>query len=152
MATTIVLKHYGKVVQGVKRYYRPELLADNLAELEGKEFEEVLKEKTKHVSTDAHAFYRAGIIGTAMKDEMFGGWTKDEVHDHFAGLFLSYADKEKAINGEGKTVMIDVLKIKSTSSLNSKQMFEFCEKVIRWLAFHKIIVKDPEQYQLTKYR
>ncbi len=76
MATTIVLKHYGKVVQGVKRYYRPELLADNLKELEGKEFEEVLKEKTKNVSTDAHAFYRGGIIKTAMADEMFGGMDK----------------------------------------------------------------------------
>ncbi len=81
-----------------------------------------------------------------------GGWTKDEIHEEFAGRFLSYADKERFIDANGKAGTRDVIKVKSTSGLNSREMFEFCEKVIRWLASHKIIVKDPEQYELSKHR
>jgi len=149
MATTIVLKHYGKVVKGVMEFYRPQLLKSNLTELEGKEFELVLKEKYKGVSTDAHAFYRGGILGTALASETFGGWTKDEVHEHFVEMFLSYADTKKIITRNG-TVNVPIQKIKSTSALSSKAMKEYCDQVIRWLAQHDIIVLDPDQYELSK--
>ena len=150
MATTVVLKHYGKVVNQELKYYQPKLLLSNLAELEGKEFEVVLKEKVKSVSTDAHAFYRGGIIKQCLSYEMFGGWTKDEIHEFFADMFLGYMDTKKIITRTG-TVNIPIQKIRSTGALNSKEMYEYCQQVIRWLAQHDIVILDPEQYELTKF-
>ena len=151
MATTIVVKHYGKVVKREMKFYRPELLLSNLTELEGKEFEVTIKEKTKKVSTDAHAFYRGGIIKECMRYEMFGGWTKDEIHEFFADMFLGYFEMVKHFGADDETTLKEVRKIRSTSALNSKEMSEYCEYVIRWLAQHSIVIKDPEQYEQSKF-
>jgi len=150
MATTIILKHHGKVVKGKKVYYRQDLIDYCLKELEGKEFEEVLKEKTKHVSTNAFGFYFKGIIGTALQAEMFGGWEKEELHEYFAKQFLSYTDHEKYIGQNGETVIKEVTKVRSLSALNSKEMSEYCNKVIAWLAYHKIVILNPENYDIRK--
>ena len=82
----VVLKHYGKIIGGKRRYYNPDLHNESLKSLEGKEFEEVIKEKHKRVSQDAHGYYRGGVIGTAMEFEMFNGWTKDDIHDFFGAF------------------------------------------------------------------
>lgn len=147
MATTLVLKHYGIIKNGERLYYNKQLHAANIKSLEGQEFEEVIKLKTKKVSSDFHAFYRGGIIKECLQYEMFGGWTKEEVHDFFAKKYLSYEVDEKIIDEQGNTKLHRVSKIRSTSDLNSKEMSEYCEKVIRWLAYHSIIIKDPEQYK-----
>ena len=142
---------YGVIRNGIKKYYNPNLYNTVMAELEGKEFEEVTTEKHKRVSSDHHGFYRAGIVGECAKSEMFGGWTRDEIHDSFADMFLSYKVAEKRIR-DGKTIYVEVTKKESTSGISSKEMAEFCEKCIQWCAENNIIIHDPEEYKLGKYK
>lgn len=142
---------YGIIRNGVKKYYNPNLYNTVMAELEGKEFEEVTIEKHKAVSSDHHGFYRAGIVGECAKAEMFGGWTREEIHKMFADMFLSYVITEKRIK-DGKTIYVEKVEKESTSGINSKEMAEFCEKCIQWCAENGIIIHDPEDYKLGKYQ
>ncbi len=87
---SVTLKHYGKIVNGKEIYYNPDLHQETLNSLEGKEFEEILKEKHKKVSEDAFGYYYGGVIGEAMEYEMFGGWSKDDIDDFFSSMFLTY--------------------------------------------------------------
>ena len=148
----VILKHYGKIEKGKVIYYNPMLFISTQKQLEGKEFELILKEKAKRVSHDAHAYYRAGIIGECMENEMFGGWDREEIHEHFVGLFLSEVVVEKAFDKKGNTIHKESIKKRSTSSLSSKEMKEFTENCIRWCAEHDIIIKTSEQYQLNKFK
>lgn len=148
----VILKHYGKREKGKVIYYNPLLFLETLDELEGKEFECVYKEKHKRVSTDAHGYYRAGIIGECLKSELFGGWDKEDIHKHFAGLFLTYVTHEKCLDKKGNTIYKEVILKQSTADLSSKEMFEYCEKCIQWCAEHEIIIHTPEQYQLNRFK
>lgn len=152
MAKKTVIKHFGKVVNGKRIYYNDALHNEYVASLEGEEFEEVIKIKSKRVSQDAHGYYRGGILGECMEYEMFRGWTRSEIHDlHFAPMFLAYTTTVKYISG-GETMHREERRIQSTSSLNSKEMFEFCELCIQWLAEHGIVVHTPQDYLLNKYK
>lgn len=150
MANTTI-RHFGKVIRG-KRVYDNQLLhQQTIHSLEGNEFEEVIKLKNKKVSNDAHAYYRAGIVGECLNYEIFKGWTREEIHEqHFAPMFLSYTYTVKYIAGT-ETMYRDETRISSTSSLSSKEMYEFCEKCIQWCAENEIIVHSPEQYILNKF-
>lgn len=147
MGTTLTIKHYGRVVNGKKVYLRPDILTKNLEMLEGEEFEEIIKKKAKAVSSRSKGFYFGGIIRVCSGQEMFGGWTEDDIHDYFAGMFLSHYAEEKAFNTKKETFTKTVQKVKSISSLNSKEMSEYIEKVISWLAYHGIEIETPEQYK-----
>lgn len=144
----ITLKHFGKIVNGKKIYYNESLYKEAVKSLEGKEFEEVIKEKSKRVTLDQHGYYRKGVIGTALEFEMFGGWNDDEIHDMFAGLFLT----EKTVKTLDNDQQVVITKTLSTSFLNRKEMAEFIDKCIKWLAIHGIVVLDSEQYLLSKYK
>jgi hypothetical protein len=152
MAKKTVIKHFGKIVNGKRIYYNDALHNEYVSSMEGQEFEEIIKVKSKRVSQDAHGYYRGGILGECMNYEMFRGWTRNEIHDlHFAPMFLSYTTSVKFIAG-GETMFRDETRIQSTSSLNSKEMFEFCELCIQWLAEHGIVVHTPQEYLLGKYK
>ena len=152
MARNLVLKHFGKVVNGKRIYYNNDLHNESVRDLEGQEFEETIKLKHKKVSTDAHGYYRGGILGECMEYEMFKSWEREEIHArHFAPMFLSYKRSVKYLAGE-ETLFRDETQIISTSSLSSKEMFEFCEKCIHWCANHGIIIRTPEEYLLGKYQ
>lgn len=152
MAKKTVIRHFGKVVNGKRIYYNDALHNEYVSSLEGQEFEEVIKIKSKRVSQDAHGYYRGGILGECMEYEMFRGWTRNEIHElHFAPMFLTYTTTVKYISG-GETMYRDEKRIHSTSSLNSKEMFEFCELCIQWLAEHGIVVHTPQEYLLEKYK
>lgn len=152
MAKKTTIKHFGKVVNGKRIYHNTDLHNEYVSDMEGQEFEEVIKVRSKRVSTDAHGYYRGGILGECMNYEMFRGWTRSELHDlHFAPMFLTYIGMIKYIAGE-ETVYREEKKIRSTSSLNSKEMFEFCERCIQWLAEHGIVVHTPQEYLLDKYK
>ncbi|MES2395838.1 MAG: hypothetical protein V4549_07535 [Bacteroidota bacterium] len=152
MAKKTVIKHFGKVVNGKRIYYNDMLHNEYVSSLEGEEFEEVIKLKSKRVSQDAHGYYRGGILGECMNYEMFRGWSRDEIHlQHFAPMFLSYTKTTKYIAG-GETMYRESRDVISTASLNSKEMFEFCELCIQWLAEHGIVVHTPQEYLLGKYK
>ncbi len=147
----VTLKHYGVITKGKEVFYNKPLYLEVISELEGKEFDLVIKEKHKKVSTDAHGYYRAGIIGECLKSEIFGGWDRDEIHEFFSDEFLTYTVTEKYLKN-GATIYREKIKKTSTSELNSKEMFEYCEKCIRWCADNEIIIHTPEQYLLCKFK
>ena len=151
MAKKTILKHFGKVVNGKRIYYNFDLHAETLHDLEGQEFEEVIKLKHKKVSNDAHGYYRGGILGECMEYEMFAGWEREEIHQHFATLFLRYKVTVKYIL-LGEMVFREEIRTQSTADLSSKEMFEFCEKCIQWCAEQGIVIQSPEQYVLNKYK
>ncbi len=146
------IKHFGKVINGKRIYYNHDLHSEYLHDLEGQEFEETIKIKHKKVSNDAHGYYRGGILGECMGFEMFRGWEREECHQHFARLFLKYKFTVKYMQPNGETSFVESERIQSTSSLSSKEMFEFCEKCIQWCAEQGIIIRTPEEYLLGKYK
>lgn len=151
MAKHTTIKHFGKIVKGKRIYYNPELHAESLHALEGKEFEEVIKLRFKKVSNDFHGYYRGGIIGECLDSNIFAGWERNEIHDFFAQMFLTYAKTIKFIGSKGTHYREQVNTI-STSSLSSKEMSEFCDKVIQWCAENGIIIHSPEEYLMSKYK
>lgn len=148
----VTIKHFGKIVKGVKHYYNPKLHAQTLSELEGKEFEEITREKIKRISLDAHGYYRGGVLGTAMECEMFGGWERDDIHDFFAKMFLAYTKTNilRLPDGTERTILIK--KVQSTANIGKTKMKVFTDKVIVWLAQHGVVVLSPEEYELGKYK
>jgi hypothetical protein len=146
-----VIRHFGKIVNGKRIYDNPELHKEYITDLEGKEFEEVIKLKFKRVSIDAHGYYRAGIIKECTDYELFAGWEEEEIHKFFAGMFLSYKVVEKYLeNGITKQKEKEI--VTSTSALSTKEMFDYTDKVIRWLAQEGIVIHTPEQYIIGKYK
>lgn len=148
----VTIKHFGKIVKGVKHYYNPKLHAQTLSELEGKEFEEVTREKIKRISLYAHGYYRGGVLGTAMECNMFGGWERDDIHDFFARLYLAYTKTNILKMPDGTERIIIRKKVQSTANIGKIKMKEFTDKVIAWLAQHGCIVLSPEEYELGKYK
>lgn len=148
MASPDIL-HLGIIRNGKKIYYRPELYLRQIQLLEGKEFEERIKEKFVKPSTSTHAFYRGAIIPTCLLTEKFGGWSEDEIHTFFTNMYLSRTI-EKVFESSGEVV--ELKEIDSTGSLNQKEMNIFIERVLAFLADEGIEVLSPEQYSLSKYR
>lgn len=148
----IIYHHYGKVTNGSLVHYNWPLFKQTLISLEGLEFDLIIKEKHKRVSLDTHGYYRGGIIKECLQYEMFGGWTEDDVHDFFADQFLHYYKTLIINHDDNDKTYCNVRKVISTSSLNQKDMNEFIEKVIGWLAEHGIVIHSPEQYFLGKYK
>lgn len=143
-----LVKHYGRVVEGERKYYTEELLRRNLESLEGQEFEETIKLRHKKVSRDTHGYYRGGILPTCHESEWFSSVdTQDTIHEFFADLFLSF-HKEVKVGGQ----VLTIKKVLSTSEINQKEMNEFIDKVLAWCAHHDIVVLDPEQYNYQRYR
>ncbi len=151
MAKKVIIKHRGKIINGKRIYDNQPLHTESLHDLEGQRFEEIIKLEYKKVSNDAHGYYRGGVLGECMEYELFGGWDREDVHEHFARLFLSHKVTIKYV-GEITTTFKEETKIQSTSDLSSKEMFEYCERCIQWCAERGIIIKTPEEYYLGKYK
>ncbi len=142
---------FGKVTNGNLVHYNYPLFKQVLSQLEGLEFDLVLKEKHKNVSLDTHGFYRAGVIKECLNYEMFGGWTDDECHEFFADMFLSYVKTIKVITSQG-TAYREKRETASTAGLNQREMNEYVDLVITWLAGQGIVIQSPESYFLGKYK
>lgn len=147
MGKKLTIKHLGIVREGQRIYYNNDLHKKQMALLEGKEFEETTKEKRISVSADTHGYYRGGIIGTCLESNKFAGWDENEIHDHFASMFLRKTFI-KELNGREYTVQ----KILSTGDLDQKEMNDFIEKVVFWLTEKDIEILPSDNYQLNKYR
>lgn len=143
------VKHYGRIERGKKKYYNPDLYQRQILSLEGREFCEVITERKKKPSTDQHAYYRGGILGTCIKTEYFAHFNDEEqIHeDFFAPMFLSYSvqiitPKESYIQK----------KVRSTADLSRKEYAEFIDKVIMWCAENGIEILSPDDYYQTYYK
>lgn len=146
-------RHYGIVKDGIKIYANPDLQKQSVMELEGKEFEEVIQKKKKSASKGQYGYLFGGIIPEALEYETFGGWTEKELKEFFEDRFLSYFyQKEfKLPNG---IVQVKTINCKgSFKGLDSDQMQQVIEEIIRFLAEEAgIIVKTPEEYHHGKYQ
>lgn len=145
----IVYRLYGKILNGIPKFYNDNLYRQTIIELEDKEFELVMKEKHYKVSNDQYGYYHAAIIEECMKDEMFGGWTHDDIDDMFSSAFLTV--KRSLTTADGNTHII-AKTISKGQGFSKKDMSEFIEKCILWCAEHGIIIHSSEQYYLDKYK
>lgn len=143
------IKHRGRVVGGKKLYDNPFLYKQQLQELEGKNFVEIIEEVHKKPSVDQHKFYRGGILGTCSQTEYFAHFpNNDKIHEFFADMFLSYT--EQVVTPDKSYIR---QKVRSTADLSKKEYSEFIEKVIAWCETEAgITVGDAEQYHSRYYK
>ncbi len=134
-----IYRHYGKVIKGKQVYYNPELKQITLNTLEGQEFEEITKLKTKKVTEDQHGYYRAGIVRECTKYEMFGGWTEDDIDEMFCETFLTI--KTVKMLGDKQ---VPISKTYSTGDIKKDEMKEFIDKCIMWCANNGIVILTSE--------
>lgn len=142
------VRHYGIVRNGKKVYYNTDLYLRQMASLEGKEFEEIIKERHKKPSKSTHGYYRGGIIASCLTTEEFAGWEPEEVNDFFLNMFC----KTIIEKGFEDQKPVEIVHIKTTAEMTQKEMNEFIEKVIAYLTSKGIQILSPEEYNLTKYR
>src|SRR3990172_7582517 len=110
----IVIKHFGKAPNGKLKFYNESLFNEAVKAIGDDEFELTIKKKAKRVTQDQRGFYRAGVIGTAMEFEMFGGWERDDIHNLFAGMFLKTEVSRFLPDAEGHVERFEIAKIMST--------------------------------------
>lgn len=147
---SLQIKHFGKVIKGRKVYNNPELYTAQLHQLEGQEFEEIIKKRTRKVSYSQHDFYRGGILPTCYQAEMFSHYDKpDDIHeDYFADKFLSY--KKDVVLPDGKR--IQKTKVISTADLNMEEMSKFIEKVLIECEMLGISIMSKDEYYNRFYK
>lgn len=146
------IRFYGTVVNGKRTYFRPQLHQKALEKLEGKQFEEVIKQRFEDESPNQHAYYRGGIIkATCMETELFGGWSEVDIHDYFAKKFLTNIRPKVLKFPDGTETTIEVAHTESTGDLGKKRMSEFIDRVLIDLAENNIFPLTPEDYYYGKY-
>ena len=91
MSSKPLIKHYGRIMNGRKDYYNKALYYQQIALLEGKEFEEVIKIRHRKVTNDQYAYYFGGILTTCFECQLFHSFNKAaDVHTYFEYKFLAY--------------------------------------------------------------
>jgi hypothetical protein len=128
------------------------LYEKNADALEGKRIEFVMKEEIDKPSVDQHAYYRGAVIETGLTAECFGGWTGDDLHEFFANEFLGANVMVHVVRKDGSVINKMNRNVSSLSDLNKKEMSEYVEKCIAFLALEGITVYDSNQYKLNKYK
>ena len=146
MEPDVIIK--GRVKNGKRLYYNDRLLESRLSELEGREFEEIIRLKQEPKSEDQFGYYFAGVIRMGCKrSEMFGGWTETEIHDFLKDKFLTYT-KVKEINGVPHEYIVQ----ESLSGISKRKMSAFMEQVIAFCEENGIRIPEPDEIKLNKYK
>lgn len=141
---SIHLRHYGIIKNGKKIYYNQPLYDQQMLNLEGQEFEEVIKKRFHKVTEDQRNYYFGAILKVAHKHDAFIHFNKpDDIHeDIIAPMFLGYT---KIVEFRGQK--IEKKEVRSTTSLSKEEMSEFIDRVIQWLAMEfDITIYSPEAY------
>jgi hypothetical protein len=148
----MIIKHFGKIVNGKRLYYNVDLHREAIFDLEGQEFEETIKLKHKRVSEDAFAYYYAGVIGTALNFETFEGWDKNDLDAELKSRFLFYYKTLCIKHLDGTEEFITQKKTYEKKAISSKVMKEFTDRCIVWLAELGIVVQPSENFVYGKYK
>lgn len=146
------IRHYGIMKSRKIHLHNLPLYEKNADALEGKRIEFVMKEEHEKPSHDQHAYYRGGVIETGLTAECFGGWTADELHKEFADTFLGTSILVRIVRKDGSIVQHTRRDVPSLADLNKKEMSEYVEKCIAFLAQEGITVYDSNAYKLNKYK
>lgn len=142
------IRHFGKVKGGRTVFSNQQLYFQQLSQLEGKEFELVIKERLKRPTISQYNYYRGAILSSCFESEMFSYFdTADQIHsDYFAPKFLSHTVLVKL-----PTKQYEILKVRSMADLTRKEISEFIERVIVECALIDIQILSPEEYQNKHY-
>ena len=135
------VKHKGKVTDGELYLNNVEYYKLCLQEFEGKEIEVIVKEKEKDPTLRQYGYYFGVVLPTALKDETFGGWTKEELDAYLKNNFLQKT-KLKILNN----VPVELRYSPSKAIITKEEMTEFLNKVIIFLAQQGIIVPESHEY------
>lgn len=147
-----IIRHYG-IMKGRKIYLANlPLFEKNADALEGKKIEFVIKEELEKPSVDQHAYYRGGVLETGLTAECFGGWTSDELHKFFMSYFLGIEVHVAVKRKDGTEFINNRRDVPSLADLNKKDMAEYIEKCIAFLAHEGITVHSAAQYKLNKFQ
>lgn len=147
-----VLRHYGIMKAGIIHLHNLPLYQKNAAELEGKRIEFTVTEEREKPSVDQHAYYRGGVLETGLTAECFRGWTADQLHAFFIDGFFGI-DRLVCIKlKNGQTIERIIRDKPSLADLGKKDMAEYIDKCISFLAIEGVVVHTPEQYKLAKFK
>jgi len=132
--------HRGKVTQGKLILENQSRFLVDLSRLEGKEIELTIRQKKSKRSLNQNSAYWGIMIEILSECEAFGGYTKDEIHDALRKEFLSKIDP---ITG--------LTKIRSTTSLNTKEFAEYYDTIQRWAAqFLNCYIPSPNEFDYSE--
>jgi hypothetical protein len=127
--------HRGKVAQGKKIYDNPSRYLVQLSKLEGKRFEETLRQEKSKRSLNQNAAYW-GIVINILSDHL--GYDKDAMHDALKVKFASHVDPKT-----GLTVT------ESTTKMDTKRFMKYYEDIQRWASeFLNCYIPNPNEYDL----
>lgn len=139
------IRHYGRVKNGKKIYDNPSLQDDQLRELEGCNFVEIIKKRHERPSTSQYGYYRGAILVACYESDMFMHYdNKDQIHTlYFAPKFLSYTVLQPKTNKE-------IQLTHSLADLTKEQMSVFMERVLADCAENGIEI-PPSELFYNKY-
>lgn len=106
------------------------------------EFELEIKQREYRPTSSQFGYLYGGIYREALRSNKFASWTEDQMEHFFGDMFLA---ERITIELPGKPVEVKRV-IRSTASLTRRELSEFIEKVIAWLANEGIVVSGPEDY------
>jgi len=143
-----VLKHYGIVERGIKKYYLPDLYKKQIDALEGRRFVEVIQEVKNKPSPSQYGFYRGGILPACYESEMFSHLdNKDLIHEcYFAKKFLTH---KQLVVLKNERYEVDITR--SLADIDDKEMSDFIEKVLAECADLGIYIMSPNEYYNKYY-
>lgn len=148
-SSSINIKHFGYVKGGKAIFHAKELYDRQLLQLEGKEFELIIKERKRKVTISQFNYLFGAILPTCHASEMFAHYDKPEdiYEDYFAPKYLSF--KKQVVLPDGRKNIIT--KYRSLTDLSVPEMAAFIEKVLADCAMNGIEVLDPESYKNKQY-
>lgn len=138
-----VVKHNGTVVNGIIEWDYPKVRYQNLVEFEGMRIEETITLQDRKATKSMFGYYFGGLISaTLMKQEMFKGLTKEEIHQELMKELRPY---QKEVNG----VLMDF--VDDIKTYKVEQMKLYIDDLLNWLGMHDIQPLSIDQYKQNKY-
>jgi hypothetical protein len=143
------IRHYGRVRGGKAIWDIPELYAQQLLSLEGKNIVAIYKELHQKPTMSQYGYYRGAILVACYQSEYFSYMAKkDDIHDeYFAPKFLSYV---KLVGPPGNQK--EMTFTRSLADLSKDEMKDFMEKVIGDCAENGISIPASEEFYNKYYQ
>ncbi len=144
-----VIRHLGRVINLRLDFTNKALWYQQIALLEGKEFELQIKQKHKKVSNDQYSYYYGIILTTCFETEMFSAFDKAaDVHAYFEYKFLT--NKKMLIIGDEKQ---EINVVDRLDKMTMKEMSEFVDRVLVHLREDlKINILTPSEYYENEFK